>query len=204
MRKQSPAAFRCQLFPDNDAGRALTVKALVRVLICFAESKGHHLGRDIGTQLGLAGTALNFHILFILAFLKADELERYDVRPLMQELIEGVLSVRTRLAKQNRACLVVYGFAKAVHRFAVGFHIHLLQMGREAAQRLRIRKQGSRRISEYIALIDSDQCIQHLRVLQRIRLSCQLVLRRHAVKESGKDFRTEGQGQNRPADCRRA
>ena len=136
MRKQSPAAFRCQLFPDDDAGRALTVKALVRILICFTESKGHHLGRDIGAELGLAGTALDFYILFILAFLKTDELERNDVRTLVQELIEGVLSVRARLAKQNRACLVVYGFAKTVHRFAVGLHIHLLQMSREAAQRL--------------------------------------------------------------------
>ena len=44
----------------------------------------------------------------------------------MQQLIERMLTIGSRLAKDNRSGHIVYRLAKTVHGFTVGFHIQLL------------------------------------------------------------------------------
>ena len=44
----------------------------------------------------------------------------------MQQLIEGMLSVGTWLAEENRTGRVIDRLAEAVDRFTVGLHIYLL------------------------------------------------------------------------------
>ena len=111
-----------------------------------------------------------------------------------------MLSVGAGFAEDDGTGDVVHFLAKAVDRLAVGFHVELLEMRREAAERLRVRQNGSGRITLYIALIDTDQGIEHVRVLQRVRILGQCVLFCSPVEETLEDFRTEGQGEDSSAD----
>ena len=111
----------------------------------------------------------------------------------MKQLIEGMLSIGSRLTEKHGTGRIVDRLAKTVHRFSVGFHIRLLQMCRETAQCLRIRKHCSCRITKYISLINTDQGIHHGRVFQYIFIGCQLVLLCCTFQELCKYFRSEGQ-----------
>ena len=121
------------MIPDNDAGRAASRKVLVPVLILLPTGESDNLSRHIGAQLLLAGAALDHHIRADLAVPKPDELQRHNGCALMEQLIEGMLPVSSRLAKDHRAGLVIHRLAETVHRLAVGFHVQLLQVGRETA-----------------------------------------------------------------------
>ena len=134
MRKQSAECFRCQAVPDNDAGRAVACKLLVQVLIILAAGKGHDLSGNIGTQFLLTGTALYHYIHTGLIVDKADKLKRDNICSLMQQLIEGMLSVCSGFAEDNRTGRICQRFSPSVDTFPVRLHIKLLQMGRKTAQ----------------------------------------------------------------------
>ena len=51
----------------------------------------------------------------------------------MEQLVEGMLSVCSGLAEEDRACDIVYRLTKPVHGLSVILHVCLLQMSREAA-----------------------------------------------------------------------
>ena len=62
------------------------------------------------------------------------ELQWDDVCSLMEQLVEGMLSVCSRFTKDNRSCYIVKSLTETVHALTVGLHIKLLQMCRETAQ----------------------------------------------------------------------
>ncbi len=66
-------------------------------------------------------------------------------------------------------------------------------MGGKTAQGLGVGKHGGGRPAQDIALIHADQGVQHVGVLERIGVGCQLVFRGRAVQEAGEDFGAKGQ-----------
>ena len=140
MGKDRAYRFRSELIADDDAGRSVACEELISVLIVLAACKCHDLCCHICTELLLAGAVLDHNICLSLALLKADELKRNDVGALVEQLVEGMLSVGTRLTEDHRTCLIIHRLSVAVYALAVGFHIKLLQMCRETAQSLGIRK----------------------------------------------------------------
>ena len=105
-----------------------------------------------------------------------------------------MLSVCSRLSEDNRSCYIINRLTKAVYGFSIRLHIQLLQMCRETAQCLRVRKYCCAWVSEYISLIYTDQCIEHLRVLFDILIEGQFILSCCSVKELCKYFRSECEG----------
>ena len=101
----------------------------------LAESQGFGLGEQVGHQhvvLAVDATACRAHRVQALA--KTDEVARHQACALMQQLVERVLTVGTRLTPDNRRCLTDYGLAVAGGMLAVAFHGQLLQIGRETRQ----------------------------------------------------------------------
>ena len=100
--KQGTDSLGSQLISNDDTGGTTAFKILVPIFVCFAASKGHDLGNHIGTELLLAGAALNFDVRAHLAIPETNKLPRNKVCALMQELIERMLAVGTRLAEDDR------------------------------------------------------------------------------------------------------
>ena len=126
MGQKRSQSLRSQLLADNDAGGTSARKVLVAVLVRLAACKGNNLSRHIGAQLLLAGSVLNHHIRTDLIVLKSDELERNNGGSLVEQLIERVLSVGSRLTEDHWTGLITHSLAEAVHAFAVGLHVQLL------------------------------------------------------------------------------
>ena len=76
----------------------------------------------------------------IVRLAETDEVAWYQMRSLMDQLVEAVLPVRAGLAPLDRACRMRDALAVAVYGLAVGFHVHLLQICRETAQVLVVRQ----------------------------------------------------------------
>jgi len=133
MCQKCTKSTRIYLLTDDDAGRTAALEVFIAVLVCLSAGKCHDLGCYICTELLLAGTFLNHYIGLHLVFLKAYKLQRNNIGSLMQKLIEGVLSVGTRLTKDHRSGHIVYRLTEAVDRFTVGLHVKLLKMCRETA-----------------------------------------------------------------------
>ena len=200
MRQDRAQALRCDLVAYDNGRRPAAREILVGVLIVLAAGERHDLGRYVGGQLLLAGAAFDDDIILHLVVLEAQELDGNNVCALMQELIEGVLAVGAGLAEDHGAGHIVNGLAEAVDALAVGFHIQLLQVGREADQGLGIRQDRCDAIAQEVALVNADQRVEQGRVLFDIRVLGQGVFRCRACHDAVKDLRTEGQGQDRAAD----
>ena len=92
---------------------------LVAVFILLAAGKGHNLCGNIGAQLLLAGAALDSDVHTGLVFIEADELQRNNIGSLVQQLIEGVLSVGTGFAEDDGTGGIIHCFSPSVHALAV-------------------------------------------------------------------------------------
>ena len=126
MCKQRTQSLRGQLVADDNAGRTSAFEILIAVIICLTAGKCNDLCSHVCAQLLLAGAALNDNIRADLAVLKSDKLQRNDSGSLMQQLIEGMLSVGSGFTEDQRSCHIVNRLTKAVDGFTIGFHIHLL------------------------------------------------------------------------------
>ena len=80
------------------------------------------------------GKWLDHYVCVHLVALEAYELQWDDVCSLMEQLVEGMLSVCSRFTEDNRSGYIVKSLTETVHAFTVGLHVKLLQMCREAAQ----------------------------------------------------------------------
>ena len=136
MGKQGADCFRRKLVTGDNAGGSSALEIFVRILILLSAGESHDLGGHICAEFLLAGAVLDHHVRLKLALAEADKLDRDNVRALMQELIEGMLAVGSRLAEDHRSGLIGDRFREAVYALSVRFHIQLLEMCREAAQRL--------------------------------------------------------------------
>ena len=131
--QQRTQSFRIQLITDDDAGGTSALEILVAVVICFTAGESYDLCSYVSAKLLLAGAALDIYICADLAVSETYKLQRNDVCSLMQQLVEGMLSVGSGLTEEYRTCHIVHRLTETVYRFTVGLHVTLLKMCREAA-----------------------------------------------------------------------
>ena len=98
-----------------------------------------------------------------------DEVDRDQLRALVDELVEAVLAVGAGLAPEDRAGLVVDGRAVERDVLAVRLHRELLQVGGEALQVLVVRHHADGLRVEEVAVPDREQPHEHRQVLRERR-----------------------------------
>ena len=139
----------------------------------------------------------------------ADQVDRDQLRPLVDQLVEAVLAVGARLAPVDRAGLVVDVPTVERDVLAVGLHRELLQVGREALEVLLVGHHADRLGAEEVAVPDAEQPHQHRQVLLERRAAEVLVhlveAGQHLVEALGADGQHRRQADRRvhrvaPAD----
>lgn len=120
---------------------------------------------------------------------------------LVDQLIEGVLAVGTRLTPDDGAGLVVNRLAVAIHVLAVGLHVALLEVGREAVHVLIVRQDGFGLGTVEVVVPQTDQRQQHRHVLLIGGSGEVHVHLEGALQQGFEVFETDGQG-DRHADGR--
>ena len=86
-----------------------------------------------------------------------DEIGGDQGRPLVEELVERVLAVGAGLAEDHRAGGVVHGAPVPGDALAVALHVHLLQVGGQAAQGLIVGQHGMARRAQEIRVPHAEQ-----------------------------------------------
>ena len=104
-----------------------------------------------------------------------DEISRDEAGALVDELVERVLTVGSRFAPEHLAGVGGDGRAVPAHRFAVGFHRELLQIGGEAAELLGVGEHGVRLGAEEVDVPDVQEPHEHRHVLGERRRADVLV-----------------------------
>src|ERR1700691_6058106 len=136
-RDQLAQRFWCEFFRQEDVGRAVALKDAMRnqpirrplslyLLRCLSESQGLGLGKDVGQE----------HVMVpperIESLLKTDEVTGNQPGSLVDQLVERVLSIGSRLAPVNRAGVVVDPLPFKGDMFSIAFHGELLKIGGKA------------------------------------------------------------------------
>ncbi|SKZ30717.1 Uncharacterised protein [Mycobacteroides abscessus subsp. abscessus] len=100
---------------------------------------------------------------------EADEVGGHQTCSLVEQLVEGVLAVGTRLAPEDLAGVGGHVLAVGLDRLTVGLHRQLLQVRGEACHVVRIGEHHPRLCVPEVRVPESDQCQQYGRVaLQRL------------------------------------
>src|SRR5215472_16346610 len=86
-----------------------------------------------------------------------DEVAGNQPRPLMDQLIEGMLAIRSRFSPVDRAGIGLNGFAGQRDMFAVAFHRQLLKVRRESLEVLVVRENGHGLRAEKVVVPDAQQ-----------------------------------------------
>ena len=98
-------------------------------------------------------------------FRERDEVAGNEPSPLVNQLIEGVLAVGSRLAPVDRRGLVSDGRPVEGDVFAVAFHRQLLEIGREALEILFVGEHRDSLRAEEVVVPQGQQAHQHRQVL---------------------------------------
>jgi hypothetical protein len=86
-----------------------------------------------------------------------DEIAGDQFRPLMNQLIEGMLSIRPGFAPNHRAGLIVHFPPAPVNGLSIALHIPLLKVGWEAMQVLVIGQNGLCLGTKKVVVPNSDE-----------------------------------------------
>ena len=136
-RDQLAQRFGGELVRQDDVGRAVALKDAMRnepircplglyLLRGLSKCQGLGLGKDVGQQ----------HVMVppkrIEGLLKTNEVTGNQPGALVNQLVERVLTIGSRLAPVDRAGIVVDPLPFEGHVFPVAFHGELLQVGRKA------------------------------------------------------------------------
>ena len=140
---------------DRGFGRALRAKLLGPL----AEGQCLGLGEDVRHQQVVVRAQR------VEGPAETDQVEWDELRPLVNELIERVLSVRSRLAPEHGAGLVVDGLAFERHVLAVRLHRELLQVRGKALQVLLVRHHAERLGAEEVSVPHGEQAHDDRQVL---------------------------------------
>ena len=143
--------------------RPVPGERLVRHKLC-----GHTVGRDFGCGLaerkclGLGEQIGDEGVVVIdrrkVGFEEADQVRGHRCGPLVDQLVERVLSVRPRFTPDD--CPGVVSNAPTVERdtFAVALHVELLQVRGEPLEQLAVGEHGVGRPLPEVAIPDADEC----------------------------------------------
>ena len=132
---------------------------------------------------------------------KGDEIAGDEPRPLMDQLIEGMLAVGARLAPVDRAGVVVDACAVERDVLAVALHGELLQVGGKALEILLVGQHGDGLGAEEIVVPDREQTHQHRQVALERRGAEMLVHLVKAAEHGAEIVRADGH-HGREADRR--
>src|SRR5262249_16054845 len=142
-RHQRAKRARIEAFGKNYIGRAIALEDPERSLPIR-----HPFGLDLllrlseGQRLCLGELVTHQNILLAPEraerLQETDKIARDELRSLVDQLIEGMLPIRARLAPDDGARLVVHMPATQVDMLAVALHLQLLEVGRKARERRRI------------------------------------------------------------------
>src|ERR1051325_3379171 len=138
-RDQLAQRRRGQAIQENRVGRSVALEDAVR-----HEPLGRALGRDLvsrlaaGERLGLREHVGEQHVVMpadpVERLCERNEIARDQPRALVEQLVERVLPVRSRLAPVDRAGLLGHRLAGERHMLSVALHRQLLEIGREALE----------------------------------------------------------------------
>ena len=119
-----------------EGDEVLRVAVRAALLGGLAEGERLGLGEEVGHELVVVvGDG-------VVRLAEADEVAGDEVRALVDELVDGVLSVRAGLAPLDGAGGVRDGLAVLRDGLAVGLHVQLLQVGGQAAEVLVVGQDG--------------------------------------------------------------
>ena len=149
--EQRSHGVRVERLEHDGGGRPVAVEAPVRFGRVLA---GHQRGRLRQRVLGRRARIGGGH----------QEIAGHQVRALVQHLMKCVLAVGARRAPDHRHGAVVHRLPVAIHALAVRFHLQLLQVGRQFAQRFGVGQHGMRPGVEEIRIPDAQQRQQHRHV----------------------------------------
>ena len=124
---------------------------------------------------------------------ECDEVAGDEPGSLMNQLVEGMLAVGSRLAPVNRAGIVVDVGPIDGHMFAVALHRQLLQIGRKPFQVLFVRQDGYGLRSKKIAVPHRQQSHQYRQVALKGGGAEVLVHLVEPIKHGMEVFRSDGQ-----------
>ena len=161
----------------------------------LAVHQGFGLCKEVGEQLLVMVADL------VVAVGRGDEVARNHLGALVDELVEGVLAVRTRFAPEDRTSLVVDAQGIAVNGLAVGFHVGLLEVGGEAVQVLVVREHGVAGSAKEVVVPNADEGEDHREVLVGRSGLEMLIHFVSALVELHVVFETDAES-NGEADCR--
>ena len=130
-----------------------------------AEGEGFRLGDEIGEKLLMVVARGRLRPA------ESDEIGGNQLRALMEQLVEAVLSVRSGLAPDDRAGLPFDLVVVLRDVFAVAFHIDLLEVGGEAVHGLVIREDGVGLGAEEVVVPDAEEGHDDRHVLVERRLA---------------------------------
>ena len=93
------------------------------------------------------------------------EVTRDKLGALMDELVEGVLTVGSGLAPDDRSGGVIHPFIVLGDALAVAFHVHLLEVSREVGQILVVGQDSVALSAEEVVVPDTQQAHDNRDVL---------------------------------------
>jgi len=212
---ESAKAFRAHVVHHDGVRRLVAFEYLVRSEECdffFGFAGGAEFFLSLGESLAVhqsfrLGKEVGEQLLVVIANLvvavgRGDEVARNHLGALMDELVEGVLAVRTRFAPEDRTGLVVDAQGVAVNSLAVGFHVGLLEVGGEAVQVLVVREHRVAGSAEEVVVPHADEGENHRQVLvgrSGLEVLIHLVgtlMELHVVLEA--DAERDGEADGRP------
>ena len=165
-----PERARIEAAVEERARRAAAGKALVRR---EPFSLGFARALLVGDRLGLRGGAAMHQSLALgeavgdqkIVMMRVgvgrrrrdEQVEGNDLRSLVDELEEGVLTVGARLAPHHRAGRRIGGRTVELDVLAVALHLQLLEIGGETSEPLVVRDHAMSGVSEDVAVPHAEQ-----------------------------------------------
>ena len=160
---------RGQRVAEDRGRRTVALKAAGRDDLLGRALGTHLIGRlTKGERLGLGQEVAQEQLVHVLTAVgrrvggigKGDEIGRDHHGTLVQQLVEGVLTIGTGLAPEDLTSIGGHSAAVPADMLAVGLHGELLQVGREAVQVLAVRKHGMALGTEEVDVPDVEQAHQ--------------------------------------------
>ena len=183
---------RGQRVAEDRGRRTVALKAAGRDDLLGRALGAHLIGRLTKSErLGLGQEVAQEQLVDILAAVgcgvgsvgEGDEIGRDHHGALVQQLVEGVLTVGAGLAPEDLTGVGGHGAAVPADMLAVGLHGELLQVGRETVQVLAVRKHGVALGTEEVDVPDVEQAHQRDGIVLERRVAEVLVDGVEALEE---------------------
>src|SRR5215472_252748 len=197
-RHQLAENFRGKPFGKNHVGWTITLKHTMRHQpFRRAFSSDLLSGLAERQRLGLGENVRHKHIVMLSQRVervsKRNKVTRDQPRSLMDELIEGMLAVRARLAPVYGAGLVANGAAVERNVLAVALHRQLLQVSGKSLQILLIRKNSDSVCAKEVVVPEADQPHEYGEVLLKWSSAKMLIQLMESVQHGPEMVGTDGQ-----------